>query len=714
MTSLRPQALKGGSLRGRLTRTLVGLGIVSVVLLAAVNFVVVRGLLSESTRAQLQTTRDVRADGVNLAFDRLLERTAVFGFDPTVAEAIVALDAGYESLDDEPDLTDDQLDELRALYEPVVAPYDEVGAPRPTIDELLPTNTAGQLVQYEYLVRNDEEVRADLVDAGDGSDYSVAHAEYHEYLRGLAESIGATDLLLVSSRTYDVVYSVSKEVDLGTNLFNGPYSEVGPGDAVLRLLDVGADESVFTDTQFYLPNSSAPVVHAAISVRAGTELVGALVLRVPTNQTTALVNANGDWDLLGLGDSGDAYIVGSDGLLRTLPRPYIDDPEGYVERFASVTGDDLGATLIEFTGAPVLIAGVDNSVVNEALGGDPSFGRAKNGLDRSVVAAATPLDVGDLGWVLVTEQSVGESRQELVDFAWSIALLLGVLAVVLLVVGSYLAKRIARPVKPLVGSARDIAAGDYDTDVPELGSNELGDVGRQLSAVASHLRDQDDSIQREEQRIGTMLESVLPAALVERVRAGERELSESVDGATVVAIAVKGIPVSSAAEQDALVELMARMNEAMTDLARSHGIERVKVALERALFVAGRGKASVEADAALEFALDAMELIPSVAAEQGLDVSVRVGVATGLVASGVLGSRQVSFDVWGDPVTRATALARDAAAGQMVADVTVIDSAERSWPARPVGSGEADGTIDAADADGPVVITRSSEPSSRA
>ena len=73
----------------------------------------------------------------------------------------------------------------------------------------------------------------------------------------------------------------------------------------------------------------------------------------------------------------------------------------------------------------------------------------------------------------------------------------------------------------------------------------------------------------------------------------------------------------------------------------------------------------VEADAALEFALDAMELILSVAAEQGLDVSVRVGVATGLVASGVLGSRQVSFDVWGDPVTRATALAPTSAVARV-------------------------------------------------
>ncbi len=687
------EALRSRSLRWRLTRVLVGLGIVSVLLLAAVNFVVVRGLLQDTTRVQLQSVRDSRSDGVDLAFARLLERTSVFGLDPAVAAALVDLQAGYAELADDPstELDDAQLEELTAAYEPVVAPYDEVGADRPPIEDLLPRSDAGRYLQYTYVAQNDEEVRADLRDADDGTAWSAAHAEHHDYLRGLAASIGATDLLLVDSINFDIVYSVSKEVDLGTDVFTGPYADTGPGAAVARLTDVSADESVLSDTRFYLPNSSAPVVHVAMSVRSGNELVGALVLRLPTDGITDLVTSGGNWDLLGLGETGDAYIVGPDATLRTLPRSYLEDPAAFLDRFRDVTDDDRLAELIEFTGSPVLIQTVDNSVVADALAGDEALGTVDNGLGRSVIASAAPLDVGGLGWVLVTEQQTSESGEELENFIWSTLVVLAVLSAVLLVVGSILATRIAKPVRPLVGAARSIADGDYATEVPDLGRNELGDVGRQLDAVAGRLNDQEESIRAEEDRIATMLEAVLPAALVERVRSGERDLAESVDGATVVSIVVRGIPVPSAAEQDALVELATHMNEEMTALAARHGVERVKVALERQLFVAGRATASSGADAACSFALEAIELIPTVAAEQGLDVEAHAGVSSGLVASGVVGSRQVSFDIWGDAVSAAVRLAGDAPSATVVADESVVDVLEAEWPTEslgPVGGGE--------------------------
>ena len=81
--------------------------------------------------------------------------------------------------------------------------------------------------------------------------------------------------------------------------------------------------------------------------------------------------------------------------------------------------------------------------------------------------------------------------------------------------GVVLARVFARPVVPLVEAARGIADGDFGTAVPDLGRNELGDLARQLQNVAGQLRDQDASIAAEEQRILTMLASVLPPDLVD-------------------------------------------------------------------------------------------------------------------------------------------------------------------------------------------------------
>jgi len=182
--------VRGRSLKARLTRTLIGLGLVSVVLLATVNFFVVRSLLDSGSRGQLETVRTLQADSVNLVLERALNRVAVVGQDPGVAAALVDLQAAYDAIDAE--LDGPQLEQLRSAYAPVVDRYDEAGVAHPSIDELLPASTAGQYVQYQYIATNPDGDRADLADAGDGSEYSAAHADHHPFLRQLATSIGRT------------------------------------------------------------------------------------------------------------------------------------------------------------------------------------------------------------------------------------------------------------------------------------------------------------------------------------------------------------------------------------------------------------------------------------------------------------------------------------------------------------------------------------------
>ena len=48
-------------------------------------------------------------------------------------------------------------------------------------------------------------------------------------------------------------------------------------------------------------------------MRANTEVIGAIVVEIGVDALTDIVTAGQDWDLLGLGDTGDAYIVGADG-----------------------------------------------------------------------------------------------------------------------------------------------------------------------------------------------------------------------------------------------------------------------------------------------------------------------------------------------------------------------------------------------------------------
>lgn len=673
------------SLRGRLTRSLVGLGLASVVLLATVNFFVVRNLLDNSTRSQLETLRELRADSIEFALDRLLVRVATFGGDPSLADALTDFQTAYDQLDETID--GEQVAAVEASYDAVLAPYDAAGVSRPELSELVPTTDAGRYLQYHYIAANPETERADLVQApGDATAYGDAHAEHHPYLRQLAASVGASDLLLVGLDTGDVVYSVDKRVDLGTDVLSGPYASTGLGTVVDQLTRTSVDDAAIADTSFYLPNSSAPLVHVATAVRSDSEVVGAVVLTLRTERLTDLATAGQQWELLGLGDTGEAYIVGADRRLRTVPRPWFDDPSAYLDRFLRLTGDDRTVELIELTGSPVLLQEVDNRAVAAAQAGETFVGRVDNYLGHRTVAASGPLDIAGLGWIVVTEQQTSETRQELESFLVSIVVLLAVLLSVLAVVGVVLARALARPVEPLVTAAERIASGDYVTPVPDLGRNELGDVGRQLEAVAGRLHEQDAKIAAEERRINEMLASVLPAGLAERVRSGETELAEVIDTATVLAIEVRGLPAASGTEQDAVVELTRRISQTAGELAEQHGVERLQVALEHQLFVAGRGRPSDQVDSAVAFAVAMIAAIHDAGADNGIDIAAAAGLSIGLVATGVVGSRQMSFGAWGRPVADAVELSGLADAGTLLADDEVAAALREPWSTSPHGS----------------------------
>lgn len=674
------------SLRTRLARTLVGLGLISVVLLASVNYVVVRELLSHNTEIQLETLREVRADSIEVSIDRLLTRTSAIGSDRAVAAALSELEAAYEEIHD--DITEAQRFELVEEYYPVVEPYDAAEVDRPTINELIPNEIAGRYLQYHYIAAQPEDERAGVVDAGDGSAYSAVHAVHHQFLADLAASMGATDLLLIGDGTRDVVYSVSKRVDLGTDAFEGPHRDAGLGVALGKLAGVAVDESVLTDTRFYLPDTSAPVVHVATAVRLGSDVVGALVLRVPVEGMTAIVTAGQDWDLLGLGETGDAYLLGADRSLRTVPRPWFEDFEDYLGRFVDRTGDERSAELMRFTGSPVLIQAVENRVIDAALEGDVAIGRVDNLLGRPALASAQPIDAGGLGWIVVTEQQVRESDEELGRFLWSIVILLAILLSALAVTGAILARRLARPLRPLVDAAAGVAAGDHEVPLPELGNNELGDVARQLQSVTDRMREQEASIQAEEARIATMLENVVPPSLAQRVRRGEADVAEAVEEATVIVITVRGIPTASTTEQDTLIELTGQLRSGLMGLAREHGVDRVKITLERQLFVSGGGVAGISANEAVSFAQAAVLALPDLGREQGLEIEACAGLSAGLVGAGVLGTNQSTFDIWGSPVERAQALVAQAPPGSVLMDASVVGELAAELEAEPVDGAE--------------------------
>jgi len=673
------------SLRRRLSVTLVGVALVSVLLLAGVNYVVARLLLDESVESQLLAVRDTRVEALKIGSSRLQSRVSTLATNTSVGDALTDLAAEFARLDE--DITPEQTDELAAIYDAEVLPPFVAAGVDLDAAGLVPSSAAGRYLQQQYIADNpngfDERDRLD--DAGDGSGYSAAHAEHHPLLRALMENAGMADLFLVDAESGDVVYTTKKRIDFGTNGFNGPYSvgvngkPAGLGAVIDRLSSVAVGDAVISDSVFYVPTAGDPVFFLAAAVRSGSDVIGAVVTEIPVETLTALMTANQDWKLLGLGDTGESYIVGPDQTLRSNSRTWIEDPDDYLRDHLDRYDDQDATDLIETVGSPVLLQPVDNEAVTTALEGEEYIGSVTNYLGTKTLAASGPAQVDGVDWAVVVEFDESESESALNSLLRRILLVLAILLPTIAVVGVFLTRILTRPAEQLVKSAARIADGDLDTGVEDLGRNELGDLGRQLEGVARQLESGEQAILDEEQHITDLLVALLPARLVERVRHGEETIGDILDTATVVSMTVDDMPDAVGSDQDLALEITDRLNEEFQALMSRHGIERIQRSSGSQLYLSGLDHDDACASDAAMFALAAMAVVAEVGAEFGQALTSRAGMSSGDVATGVLGTSQLSFGVWGDPPGRAVMLGSRARPGQVLADRTVTEQLGSDW-----------------------------------
>ena len=672
-------------LRRRLARNLVALALISVLLLAGVNFLVVRSLLNESVDAQLVSLSDARRQALERGFTNVASQVSTAAREPGVVQALVALSTAYDEIDEE--LSDSQIAEMEALYDTeVFGQLDAAGIEHRPSSDLVPNSNAGRYVQYNYTTANSlaPEDRRNLNDAGDGSAYSEAHATHHSFLNQLAISTNSDDLILISADSEEVVYSAKKRVDIGTDVVDGVYSADVLGRVVNELPRVGQGKTAIADTSFYLPDVSSPLLFFAASVRTESRVVGAIVMQIPVEAVTALTTAGQNWDLLGLGETGETYIVGPDLTMRSDSRLWLEDPEEYRKRFDSQNYPEITGQFLEATNSPVLVQPVDNEGVRAALEGDEFIGTVNSYLGGETLASIVPLSIPGIKWVAVAEQSTDEATDALDKFVRTILVMLAILLPIIALIGTVIARGLVRPINPLVAAASGIAEGDLEPDLPELGNNELGDLARQLERVAQQLDQQDHALLEEEARITEMLTAIIPSRLIERVRNGEREIADMLDTATVVSLTVVGMPDPSGSDQEAVLEATARITAELDRLADRHSVERIQISADHQLFLAGLASEDSEAGNAALFALDVSATVEQVGTELGAAITSRVGLSAGDVATGVLGTNQLSFGVWGDPPGRAVTLDSLAQPGEVLIDPTVLNQLGDNFTVRPL------------------------------
>ena len=125
----------------------------------------------------------------------------------------------------------------------------------------------------------------------------------------------------IDDETGEIIYSVFKETDYATSLITGAFSRSNIADAFQAARELKTLDAVkFTDFKYYEPSYGAPAAFVGSPIYEGNTRVGVLVFQLPVDRINEIMTGGQNWINDGLGNSGETYLVGPDGSMRSVSR----------------------------------------------------------------------------------------------------------------------------------------------------------------------------------------------------------------------------------------------------------------------------------------------------------------------------------------------------------------------------------------------------------
>ena len=174
------------------------------------------------------------------------------------------------------------------------------------------------------------------------------------------------------------------------------------------------------------------------------------------------------------------------------------------------------------------------------------------------------------------------------------------------------------------------------------------------------LRDQEqaylEQLRIEREKSERLLLNVLPKSIADRLKQGETSIADSFPDVTVL-FADLGDFTRLATELPApeLVHLLDEIFSKFDWLAELHLLEKIKTIGDAYMAVGGLPTPRPDhVEAVAEMAIDMQKVVTKLNAGDRKSFELRIGISTGPVVAGIIGSKKFIYDLWGDTVNIAS------------------------------------------------------------
>ncbi|UZP67198.1 methyl-accepting chemotaxis protein [Desulfovibrio mangrovi] len=377
---------------------------------------------------------------------------------------------------------------------------------------------------------------ADSSGGMNGDNVNISSAEYNTLHKN---ALGEFDYWVEDAGYYDafitddrgrILFSVTKEPDLGQDLARGKLSSSGIGKVWKRAMQ---GETAFADFAPYAPSKGAPAAFIGAPLKNKGETVGTVILQVPLDKINNLMQLRD-----GLGQTGETYLVGPDKLMRS---DSFLDPDNH-SVIASFKNPSKGS--------------VDTEASRDALAGKSDTRIIIDYNGNPVLSSFTPLNLFDTNWALIAEIDEAEAFAAISTLR-NAMLLAGFIVLIIVVISTLfiLRRELLHPLSKIQHFADEVSRGNLQAKAEGTFKAEIAQVHNAITIMVDNLKSkmeeaQTKSLEAEEQatrartalteseeqqrRVAALLERMKDIAdqastISERVSSASEELTAQVD-----------------------------------------------------------------------------------------------------------------------------------------------------------------------------------------
>ena len=274
-------------------------------------------------------------------------------------------------------------------------------------------------------------------------------------------------------------------------------------------------------------------------------------------------------------------------------------------------------------------------------------------------------------YVVIIRHDASSIQAQLYGFTLRIAGLVLLISIfvtstTMVVLGTILIVPILQLRKDLIAAGEAISQDKPKPDFYSLSikrNDELGDVMEAFNQMfqrvwweISERKRAEEILRTEREKSERLLLNILPEPIADRLKQQQTSIADGFAEATILFADIVGFTqLSSQISPTELVNLLNEIFSAFDQLTETYNLEKIKTIGDAYMVASGLPTPRMDhAEAIANMALDMQQEVKQFNTRHGAELSIRIGINTGPVVAGVIGTKKFIYDLWGDAVNTAS------------------------------------------------------------